>query len=145
MIELLLEEGAALERTAGRRAMTPLLAGLDAKQEEAALYLLERGADPEAVDKNGESALIWAAFNGCGRVVQRLLAAGVPVDFQAHDGNAALGDAARRGHLDIVRSLLAAGAQVNLRDQAGRTPLTQALEAGHDEIAELLRQHGGVK
>ncbi len=145
VIDLLIAEGADLERTSGRRTMTPLLASLDAVQEDAALVLLERGGDPEAVDKNGESALIWAAFNGTERVVQHLLAAGVKVDFQAHDGNSALADAARRGHLAIVRSLIANGATVNLRDKAGRTALTQAVEAGHDEVAELLRQHGAVR
>lgn len=145
MLDLLIGKGAGLERASGRRSMTPLLAALDAVQEDAALALLERGADPEAVDKNGESALIWAAFNGCGRVVERLLAAGVPADFRAHDGATALTDAARRGHLDIVRRLLAHGADVNSRDKAGRTALTHALDAGQDAIAELLRRHGAVR
>jgi ankyrin repeat protein len=119
VMDLLLADGADLERKAGRRSMTPLL--------------------------NGESALIWAAFNGCDQVISRLLAAGVPIDFQAHDGNAALADAARRGHVEIVRALLANGASVNLRDKAGATARSQAMDAGFNEIAEILKQHGAVR
>lgn len=142
LVDMLLAAGADLERTSGRRSMTPLLAGLDAIQEETALGLLDRGADPFAVDKNGENALIWAAFNGCERVVRRLLADGADPDFRRHDGGTALMSAAAKGRLEIVRCLLDGGADPNLRDRNGATALVRAVERGQDAVAELLRAYG---
>jgi len=142
LIDLLVQAGAGLERTSGRRSMTPLLAALDAVQSESALRLLELGAEPEAVDKNGESALIWAAFNGCTDVVRRLIDLGVRVDFRSHDGTTALLSAVRRGHDEIVRLLLEFGASPVVGDREGRTPLGEARRLGEAKIEALLIERG---
>ena len=130
LLALLLEHGADLERSSGRRRMTPLLAALDADQEDSALLLLERGANPAAVDKNGESALSWASFNGAPKVVGDLIAAGVDVDQASHWGGTPLMSAARKGRLAIVRALLEAGADVSLRDDSGESALDQSDRSG---------------
>lgn len=141
--DALLAAKAELERTFGRRGMTPLLAAPDADQEAAALALLQRGADPRAVDKNGENALHWAAFNGLDGVVRRLLASGVEVDFKSHDGSTALCAAARRGHRTIAELLLRAGANPNVAIRgSGATPVSLARSKGHQDLIQLLRRYG---
>ena len=142
LLALLLEHGAELERSSGRRRMTPLLAALDADQEDSALLLLERGANPTAVDKNGESALNWASFNGAPKIVDDLIAAGVDLDQASHWGGTPLMSAARKGRLEIVRALLEAGADVDLRDESGESALDKAVAAGHEDIVALLRAYG---
>ena len=140
MIDLLVANGASLERRSGRRDMTPLLVALDAGQEEAALHLLDLGSSGRAVDKNGESALMWAAFNGASRVAERLVADGIDPNPQSHEGMSALTDAVRRGYPDIARVLLEAGADPNVRTKAGESPLDFA---GADaELIALLREYG---
>jgi len=145
LIDILLANEADLERKTGRRGLTPLLAALDADQEEAALALIDRGANPAAADKNGENALEWASFNGATKVVSKLLRSGSRVNARSHDGATALYSAARRGHESVVSALLRAGADPNLATKSGSTPLAIARAKGHDAVAALLRRSGARK
>jgi hypothetical protein len=142
VVDILLARGASLETRSADRDMTPLLTALDADQEEIALALLERGARRDVVDSNGESPLMWAAFNGLEDVVTHLLAEQVDVDHQNHQGATALYDAVRRNRIDIVRLLLDHGAAVHLRTRAGKTALSEARERDFEEITALLEAHG---
>ncbi|KAH8903555.1 ankyrin [Coniochaeta sp. PMI_546] len=85
--------------------------------------LLRRGADPDARDGFGRTALHWAMSGGNVNVVHLLLRAGTPVDVLDDDGATPLAvlvsrlesGASRAGHPDVVRMLLAAGANPDLR------------------------------
>lgn len=72
--------------------------------------LLASGADPNAGDANGSTALIHAALQGHLAVVDVLLDRGADVGCTNGAGEKALMLAARAGHSDIVRRLIAAGA-----------------------------------
>ena len=123
--------------------------------------LLAAGADVNAKDKDGSTALmlaaqtdddiIWGDDADAIRVsrerstdiVRRLLAVqGIKVNAQNEDGDTALLNAAYTGHTDIVRLLLAAGADVNAQNEDGDTALLHAAHYEYTDIARLLLAAG---
>ena len=72
---------------------------------ETVTALLERGADVNARDNDGYTALIWAAFNGHAEIVTALLERGADVDARNNDGDTALMWAAHNGHAEIATLL----------------------------------------
>lgn len=105
--------------------------------------LLERGADPRAVDQQGTTALMYAANAGNAEVVRELLARGAPPDARADDGSTALLFASQGGHLDVVNALLVAGADPSLEGPGGLTAMELARETGNDLVVAALRLAGG--
>ena len=71
--------------------------------------LLDKGADVNAKDKDGETALMAAALRGHTEIVQFLLNKGADVNAKRNDGTTALMAAAREGHTETVRILKQAG------------------------------------
>ena len=71
----------------------------------------------DGTDKNGNTALKWAAGRGDNQAVSLLLKAGANVNAQDYFGTSALHEAARMSHLQTVKILLEAKAdpqQVNI-------------------------------
>jgi serine/threonine-protein phosphatase 6 regulatory ankyrin repeat subunit B len=95
---------------------------------------LKRGADVNATDGLGNSALIFV--EACRRhddltqsrvqLVELLIAKGAAVDHQDDDGANALMYAARNGDAQAVNALLRNGASVNIADNDGETALMKA-------------------
>jgi len=107
-----------------------------------AASLLERGADPNAADADGQVPLFLALRDGAPRVALALLASPrLVVDAPNRAGETALMIAALRGEVDFVRRLLERGAQVN-RD--GWTPLHYAASGPGGEIVALLLDRGAA-
>jgi tetratricopeptide (TPR) repeat protein len=105
--------------------------------------LLASGADVNAKDINGVTALWQAAANGHLDIVKVLLESGANVNIQHKSlGVTALWMAAREGHTEIVKLLLAAGADVKAGAKDTYTPLEIAKEKGHTEIIKLLKEYG---
>ena len=87
-------------------------------------------------DAHGRTPLQWAVGTGNLRVIDTLIAAGVPVNTRDVTGETPLHDAARRGELKLVSVLLAAGANPRLTDYQQITPLHIA--AGHGDATRTL-------
>jgi uncharacterized protein len=104
--------------------------------------LLEEGADPNARDVGGLTALMGAAGLGYTAVVQGLLRRDALVDARDQAGETALMWAARWGDMALLGVLRAAGADVNARENMGRTALMAAAGAGHVAAVRLLLEHG---
>jgi GNAT superfamily N-acetyltransferase len=85
--------------------------------------LLARGADPDAADAHGVTALHHACQRGDVTVVAALLRAGANMNARDEDGRTPLMVAAAFGHDLCVEQLLEAGADVHGRNRAGRTAL----------------------
>lgn len=102
--------------------------------------LLAKGADVNAKDDGGRTALMTASDNGHLDVVKALLAKGADVNATASNGWTALMAASYNGHVDVVKTLLAKGTDVNAKDNDGATALDVATAAGHAEVGALLRQ-----
>jgi len=120
-----------------------LVAAASAGDLERVKAHVSRGANVNATDSNGKSALMLASATGNVEVVRLLLTAGAQVNAVTPEGDTALMAAAFRGHLQVVRILIARGADPNLRTSDGWTARTIAEAKGHREVAGLLTT--GVK
>ncbi len=106
--------------------------------------LLAAGADVNARNGIGETALILVSRNGDAASVAALLAAGADVNAKSHLGETALIEASRGGHLNVVSKLLTAGADVNATSIDGKGALDTATDGKHGGVARLLKKAGAV-
>jgi ankyrin repeat protein len=145
-IRFLVERGARV--TGGGEGRSLLALAVENAMPEHVRLLLGHGADPNALDGNGDVPLETAIdYNGTRpeRVVENarvLLDNGADVHARWQYGDTPLHRAAARGNLDLALLLLDHGAKVNARNDSGRTPLFHAVTHHEPEIAEALLQHG---
>ena len=90
---------------------------------------LEQGADPEAVDQAGQSALMVSAWYNQIECAETLLQFGAAPNQTEEEGHTALHTAAFLGRTDIAELLLDRGAEVNVRSREGKTPLNSLRES----------------
>jgi len=109
-------------------AVTPLMSALDRYDGVKARQLIAAGANVNASDQHGWTALMTAAMNGDVATVQALLAAGAEVNARNKDGETALSPAAFLGRTAAVRELALHGADVNAASKQGITPLMEAAQ-----------------
>jgi hypothetical protein len=105
--------------------------------------LLSRGADIDARDRHGQTAVMLAAAAGDARVVEFLALHGADLDHTAKYGLSAVMLAALRGHADVVRVLIGAGADLELKGTgapgfAGKRAHDLAAGRGDADVAALL-------
>ena len=104
--------------------------------------LLDAGAEIDALDKYGQTALMNAAHRGDTELVRALVQLGANLDHTAKYRLTALMLAVISDHADVVRLLVAAGADRNIKGSKGTlacTPLEYAEAYGKLELASLLR------
>ena len=95
------------------------------------------------VNLYGWPPLIYAAFNGHAAVVDYLLKKGAEINATTANGSTALLFAARFGHLEVVELLLQNNADPNIANERGATAIDWALKTENTDIADLLRKAGG--
>jgi peptidoglycan/LPS O-acetylase OafA/YrhL len=132
-IERHLASGVAVEALDPERGGTPLLWAAVTGRAEAIELLIERGADVNAVDRDGGTALHAAAFLGHEKVVEVLIRSGAKVNATNKRGTRPLdGATLDEGTTRYFASLLQL--EVN-EDGLGRRKAA---------ITEALRRHGGT-
>jgi len=102
---------------------TPLVVAAAASQRDAAKVLITHGADPNAQNAKGDTALHWACYRGCLETVKKLLQAGAAVNARGDVGNTPLHMACTEHHEQIALELLSRGADVFVRNDVQITPL----------------------
>jgi ankyrin repeat protein len=142
VIDLLLEQGAAIDQPEEREGATPLVAAIVAGEPEVAAYLVERGADVNHRMKEGSGPLLIAAMQGDAGLTAKLLEKGPPVDGATAHGETPLMFAVDCGSVETARILVAAGADINAQTHSGDTPLMFAAGRGHTETALWLLENG---
>ena len=103
------------------------------------LMLLKMGADVNARDEDGKTALHNASQSGYTEIVRLLLDNGADVNAKDNYGRTALHNASESGYTEIVRLLLNNGADINAKDKWGQTALSVT---GRVETGELLINMG---
>ncbi len=111
---------------------------------EEVIELLKSGANPNASDQYGLTALHRAAYNGHAAVVTALLKAEAGLEARDSYGNTALHWAALNGHAVVVTALLDAGANPEATNDAGSTALHWAAKNGHAAVVQLLLVRGAA-
>ncbi|KAI3135178.1 hypothetical protein DTO012A7_5591 [Penicillium roqueforti] len=108
----------------------------------AVRLLLEKGANPDLGDNNGQTPLLWAAKKGHEAVVKLLLEKGADPTLRDYSGQTPLSWAAGNGHEAVVKLLLEKGTDPSLADTFGQTPLSWAAKKGHEAVVKLLLEKG---
>ncbi|KAF3400085.1 Ankyrin repeat domain-containing protein 50 [Penicillium rolfsii] len=119
-----------------------LLWTIEDDREEDFKFLIEQGANADARDNNGMSALANAAKKGLLNVVKILIERVVDADPVDAFDRTPLSWAAEMGHVEITRLLLARGAYIDAADDSGATPLIHATCLGHESVVSLLLDAG---
>ena len=101
--------------------------------------LLTGGADANARDRHGFSALMKAALYGHTTIVEMLLERGADLNVGDENGWTPLMSAASNGNPEIVELLLRKGANVNAKDRFGNTALYVAAAAHMEGDVEKSR------
>jgi ankyrin repeat protein len=146
-LEALLSQDPDVVNAVDENGRTPLHMAAATGQEEAVRLLLQRGADVNAADAAGMSAVDFAFFaeraSGTARLTRLLVSEGAEFD-----ANATLFGRARRldlvispGNMEMTRFLVEQGADVNALAYV-YAPLENAAARGHLEIAEFLLANG---
>lgn len=120
----------------------PVLEAVRSRDAVGLRQLLDSGADPNAAEPDGTSALQWAAHQGDAASVDLLVRAGASVKQTNRYGANALTEAAAAGNAAIVASLLAAGADPNTIAAEGETALMLAAASGNTEAVRILIEKG---
>ena len=120
----------------------PLIEAVKTGDAAAVRTLLDRGADVDAAEPDGTTALHWAAHNEDLEVAARLVEAGAEVDATTRYGVAPLALAATNGSPETLRMLLEAGADANRASGEGETPLMTVARTGVVPAVAVLLEHG---
>ncbi len=104
--------------------------------------VLENGANINAIDEYGWTALMWASASGHARAVEFLLNnnADMEIKNKVEGGNALLW-AAWENRLGVVNILLRRGADIEARTKLGKTVLIYAAHKNQINILKLLIGH----
>src|SRR5258708_15252014 len=119
------------------------LAGLiQAGHRDTALKMIAAGADVNAAQGDGTTALHWAVYKIDADLVRALIERGAKPDVVNSYGSSPLAEAAKVGNARLAGMLLDAGSNAEVPNQEGQTSLMLAARAGSVEVAELLVRHG---
>lgn len=142
--QLLLDKGAAAQGRAGD-TKSPLHAAAHMANLKMMERLLSAGADINALDREGETALHKAAATGDSATCQFLIEHGCALEHTSKrkikgkwSEEPALTRAVIERHEDIALLLIKAGADINRRNDRGLTPLMVAATRKDRALCQLL-------
>jgi len=106
--------------------------------------LLAEGADPNAQDAEGTSALLYAVNVGGLKLNQLLIDRGADVNVKRTTSyrSTALMEAAGRNNVALAKILIENGADINIRDTFGDPAINWAAYYGHIEYVDVLLESG---
>jgi len=132
---------------------TPLLVAVLYGHADAAKFLIEKGADLNATNNQGHTALMSSVKKGNVDIVRHLLALrksdknpnGYDINLETKSKDSrctALNLAAGLGNVEIIKALIDAGADKETKGYGGMTTLFQASLFGRVEAAKFLIEKG---
>ena len=137
-----LEKTPDIVNTFGRSKMTPLHEAIMRKRPEAALLLLDAGADPNVVTSRSQTAMHLAIDRDLKEVADAIIKIGVDFGIRDSQGWTALHLAAAKNRNEITKLLIDRGADVKRLSAAGGTPLHEAAVGADKELIQMLLNAG---
>ncbi|MFY9259905.1 MAG: ankyrin repeat domain-containing protein [Gallionella sp.] len=135
--QLLVENGAKVN-TASPAGWHPLRTAAGRGNIKVTNYLLAQGADPNATDQAGFTALYSAASSDYSvPTAETLLRHGANPNAKNMHGSTALHQAASQCAVKAIELLLANKADVNAADNQGYTPLHRAISYGKNDTRKI--------
>ncbi|CAC5418670.1 unnamed protein product [Mytilus coruscus] len=137
-------EGAILEDslqnnpTFDDRKGSELLFAVKNKKKQAALKLIDNGADIHFLDQTKCNVIHYAALAGYDDLILKLLSKGASVKIWDCNGETALHKAARTGHEATLVALVAQGADIYALNWQGNNPLELAVRGKHIKVIDAL-------
>ncbi|XP_042213696.1 serine/threonine-protein kinase TNNI3K-like isoform X1 [Homarus americanus] len=104
--------------------------------------LLQKGADPAIISKNGFSALHLASYKGDIDLVRLFLEKCNHLDHTGAGSVTALHISCLAGHLQVTQALAQRGANIEARDAVSFSPLHIACLFGNESVVEYLLSRG---
>jgi ankyrin repeat protein len=123
-------------------ADSPLADAAEKADWQRVKTLLKDRADVNAAQKDGMTALHWAAYHDHSEAAKLLLAAGATAKVENRYGVTPLSLACTNGNTEIVRMLVAAGADANTTLRGGETVLMTAARTGRAGPVKALLDAG---
>ncbi|RAR41451.1 hypothetical protein DP091_24030 [Paenibacillus sp. MDMC362] len=105
---------------------------------EQVRQLLQSGADINATDERGRTAVMVATYHNHVGTVEALIQAGADINIRDHQRNNVFLYAGAEGMMEILRLAIEADADVTLTNRYGGTALIPASDRGHVEIVQEL-------
>ncbi|XP_069393163.1 B-cell lymphoma 3 protein homolog isoform X2 [Paralichthys olivaceus] len=125
---------------------TPLHLAVITQQVEMVDVLLKAGADPAALDRNGQTAIHLCCEykqRECLSVVLSHSSSPMCLEIRNYEGLSPLHLAVLQGHKDLARMLLDAGGDINAMDiKSGQSPLMHAVENNNVDMVHFLIENG---
>ena len=134
----------ALLGTVETSAQSPLIEAVTEGDVRSVRALLSDGADVDASEVDGTTALHWAVHRDDQDLAELLIEAGADVTATNRYGVAPLSLACTNGSAHMVERLLTAGADPNSSLPEGETALMTAARTGRVEAVALLLDHGAA-
>lgn len=143
--EILIRNRAKVRDT--ENSFTPLHSASSNGHLDVVKLLIEKGADPKDINKDGWTSLHAAAQNGRLRVVKYFIddlknEKSIDVNITDKKGDTPLHTAAFHGKLDVVEFLLKRKANINAVDILGATPLFSAALDNNRKVFKFLLNEG---
>ena len=143
--ELLMQNGADVMSMTRNTQTVPLEEAAACGDILTVQLLLRKGADPNYRDRDGWSAIHWAAEEGHLEIVRLLLNEGANINAVSSYGTSPLHCAANGGQKNIVSLLLQQGADPLKSTCHGWTPLHHAAFMGYSYVVRSLLEDGRVR
>jgi|GEM_PF-4942929 len=137
-IEKLIKAGANVNFADGETLFTPLMALSRYKHNiDAVKFLVQKGANLSALDKNGKLAITYAYEDDCYETIKFLLKSG-----STDDKSPLFLRAVKADNIQESAAYLLAGSKINYCDNYGKTALHVAVQAGNYDMTAMLLKHG---
>ncbi len=142
-VKALVEKDPACVKAKDGNGRTPLHLAAQGRHLEVLRYLVDKGADLDALDKNGIAPLHILARSGQTEAVRLMIDKGADIDIKDPVKLTPLNMAAESGLEAMVELLIEKGADIENKHAYGRTPLVGAArERGNINVIRMLLDAG---